>query len=189
MQGKARRSPPSYPPRHLLIIVNWSVNWYACIQRSTCTSCRIQSHANPILWTEKALIHLRWHATTSRQCIGVVNKTPRRSTTCITSTTVNRVVAECTKFITHWSLWWKNCVDWIKKWLPWQHPMSNRNPVSQQSSAPVWLPILKIWRSSVGTFWYKCQARIKAGVGLGTVQPSLTSRPRRNAQLFVSLVI
>ena len=111
---KTRCSPPGYPPRHLLIIVNWSVNWYACIQRSTCTSCRIQSHANPILWTEKALIHLRWHATASRQCIGVVNKTPRRSTTCITSTTVNRVVAECTKFITHWSLWWKNSVDWIK---------------------------------------------------------------------------
>jgi len=129
MQGKARRSPPSYPPRHLLIIVNWSVNWYACIQRSTCTSCRIQSHANPILWTEKAWIHLRWHATASRQCIGVVNKTPRRSTTCITSTTVNRAVAECTKFITHWSLWWKKLCGLNKKMVT----MATSNEQSQPS--------------------------------------------------------
>jgi len=32
------------------------------------------------------------------------NKTRRRLTSCITSMTVERVVAECKKFITHWSL-------------------------------------------------------------------------------------
>jgi len=47
MQGKAWPSPPGCPPRHLLIIVNCSVNWFAYVQRSTCTSCHIQSHANP----------------------------------------------------------------------------------------------------------------------------------------------
>ena len=47
-------SPPGYPPSRLLIIVNWSVNWFACIQRSTCTFSRTspscKSHANPFLW-------------------------------------------------------------------------------------------------------------------------------------------
>ena len=39
-------SPPGYPPRRLLIIVDWSINWFVCVQRSTCTSCCIQSHAS-----------------------------------------------------------------------------------------------------------------------------------------------
>ena len=47
MQGKARLY-------RLEIIVNWSVNWFACVLRSTCTSCRtppsIECHAKPILW-------------------------------------------------------------------------------------------------------------------------------------------
>ena len=46
---KPDRSPPGYPPCRLLIIVNCQVNWFACVQRSTCTSCRILSLANPIL--------------------------------------------------------------------------------------------------------------------------------------------
>jgi len=46
-------SPPGYPSRRLLIIANWSVGWSACVQRSTCTSGRIPSQANPILWIEK----------------------------------------------------------------------------------------------------------------------------------------
>jgi len=62
---------------------------------------------------------------------------------------VERVVAECTKFITQWSLWRKNCVGWINKnWLPWQRPLGDRNPISQQSSTPAGLPILKIGRGS-----------------------------------------
>ena len=45
-------SPPVYPPHcsGLLIIVNW----YARVQHSTCSSCRIPSHANPTLWIAKA---------------------------------------------------------------------------------------------------------------------------------------
>jgi len=30
---------PSHPSSSLLITVKWSINWFACIQRSTCTSC------------------------------------------------------------------------------------------------------------------------------------------------------
>jgi len=41
------------------------------------------------------------------RCIDVVNKPRRQSTSCITPRTVERVVAECAKFITHWSLWRK----------------------------------------------------------------------------------
>ena len=80
-------------------------------------------------------------------CIGAINNIRRRWTSCTTFTTFERVVVECIKFITHWSLWRKNCVDWINKnWLPWQRPLSDRNPISQQSSTPVRLPIVKIWR-------------------------------------------
>ena len=47
-------SPPGYPPSRLLITVNWPVNWFACVQRSTCTSRRAppssESHVNPTLW-------------------------------------------------------------------------------------------------------------------------------------------
>ena len=46
---------------------------------------------------------------------------------------------------THWSLWRKNCVDWMnKKWLPWQNPSCDCNPIIQPSSTPTRLPILKI---------------------------------------------
>jgi len=54
MQGKAFGSSPGYPPSRLLIIVNWSANWFACVKRSTCTSCRTPTstewHVNQILW-------------------------------------------------------------------------------------------------------------------------------------------
>jgi len=54
--AKPASSPPRYLPSRLLISVNWSVNWFACLQRSTCTFCRTppssDSHANPILWIE-----------------------------------------------------------------------------------------------------------------------------------------
>jgi len=50
--------PPKFEasPRHCQPPVNycWSVRWFACVQRSTCTSCRTppstESHANPFLW-------------------------------------------------------------------------------------------------------------------------------------------
>jgi len=46
MQDKAWLYPTGYPPHCLLIILNWLVTWIACVQRSTCTSCRIRSHAS-----------------------------------------------------------------------------------------------------------------------------------------------
>ena len=63
MQGKPVGSPPGYPPRLLLIgqltgspASIESVNWFTCIQRSSCTSCRTlpstEWHTNPILWIE-----------------------------------------------------------------------------------------------------------------------------------------
>ena len=67
-----------------------------------------------------------------------------RSTSCVTHSTVERVVDDCTKFITHWSLWvTKKFVDWIKnEWLSWPRPLSYRNPISQHSSVPIGLQIL-----------------------------------------------
>ena len=46
MQDKAWLYPTGYPPHCLLIILNWLVTWIACVQRSTCTSGRIRSHAS-----------------------------------------------------------------------------------------------------------------------------------------------
>ena len=40
MQGKPVCSPTGCSPSRMLITVNWSVIWFACVQRSTCTSCR-----------------------------------------------------------------------------------------------------------------------------------------------------
>jgi len=37
---------PAVPLRRLLIIVDWSVNWFAYVQRSSCTFCRIPSNAS-----------------------------------------------------------------------------------------------------------------------------------------------
>jgi len=45
-EAKPDCSPPGYPPRCLLIIVNCWGNWFACVQCNTCTSCRIPSHTN-----------------------------------------------------------------------------------------------------------------------------------------------
>jgi len=69
-----------------------------------------------------------------RRCTGVVNSNRRWSTSCrpITLTTVERVVAECTQFITHWSLRRKKRVDKIKKnWLSWQHALRDRKKYPQ----------------------------------------------------------
>jgi len=39
------------------------------------------------------------------------------------------------------------------KLVPWQRPLSDRNPILQQLSVPVWLPILKIRRRSAACIW------------------------------------
>jgi len=83
------------------------------------------------MWIEKVEISSHWHATASRQCIDVVNKTRRRLTSSIIPNTVERVVAKCTEFITHLSLWRKNCVDWInKKWLLRLRPLTDCSSIS-----------------------------------------------------------
>jgi len=106
-KAKPDCSHPAVPlsPRRMLTIVNWSGNWFARVQRSTFTSGRIPSHAIPILWigNQKFVYHRRCRPTR------VVNTTRRRSTSFITPMTVERVVAECIKFITYWSLWRKIC--------------------------------------------------------------------------------
>ena len=72
---KAKRecSPPGCAPRRLLIVVNWSVNWFACVQRRNCTSCRMppsaECNANPILWIEADKIKI----TTKIGCHGNVH--------------------------------------------------------------------------------------------------------------------
>ena len=52
-------NPPGYLPSCLLITVNWSVNCFACVQRSTCTSCRTppstECHANPQFCGQKPI--------------------------------------------------------------------------------------------------------------------------------------
>ena len=51
-KAKPDCSPPGH--RHLSIIVTCSVYWFACFSyRSTCTSCRILSHTNPIRGSKK----------------------------------------------------------------------------------------------------------------------------------------
>ena len=36
----------TYPPSHLSVTVTWSVNWFACLQRSTCTFVVLGCHGN-----------------------------------------------------------------------------------------------------------------------------------------------
>jgi len=91
---------PAVPLRRLLIIVDWSVNGFACVQRSSCTFCRIPSNASVREMSEGKNVKGEMFVP---RCTGVVNRNRRRSTSCITLTTVERVMTECTKFITLWS--------------------------------------------------------------------------------------
>ena len=51
-------------PSRLLLIVNWSVNWFVCVQRRTCTSWSTppstERHANPIPWMEADKTNKNW---------------------------------------------------------------------------------------------------------------------------------
>ena len=79
-KAKPDCSQPGYPPSRLLIIVNCSVIWFACIQRSTCTSCRTppstECYANPFLWIGPGLGRQHW---LPWQCPCVSKKTDFRS--------------------------------------------------------------------------------------------------------------
>jgi len=114
VKTRCRAKPGCSPPgclrrRRLLIIVDSSVNQLSCVRRSICTSWRIRSHASvkemsegecpgecPFPWGAMSVLPMYWccQQKSSRS----------RSTSCITLTTVERVVDKCTKFITHWSL-------------------------------------------------------------------------------------
>jgi len=82
------------PPR-LLIIVDSSVNWFACVQRE----CQIN------VWGRK----VRFHG--GGQCPFTVywccQQKSSRSTSCITLTTVEPVLADYSNFMIHRSLWRK----------------------------------------------------------------------------------
>ena len=68
-KAKPDCSPPDYSPSRLLIIVNWSVSWFRCVQHSTCTSCRTppsgESHANPVLWIRPGFARTKLVASTT----------------------------------------------------------------------------------------------------------------------------
>jgi len=106
-KAKPDCSPPGgYPPHRLLIINRWA-NWFACVRRSTCTSCRISSHASVGKMSEGEMsrggnyargnVRSKAGAMSVPRCIGVVSRNCRRSTSCIILTMVERVVAECTR--------------------------------------------------------------------------------------------
>ena len=75
------------------------------------------------------------------RCIGVVNRNHRRSTSCFSLITVERIVAECTVYYT--LVTEKMCGLNKNNWLPWQRPLSHRNPISHQSPMPIGLPVVK----------------------------------------------
>ena len=121
-KAKPDCSPPGgYPPHRLLVINRWA-NWFVCVRRSTCTSCRISSHASVGKMSEvgyfragnvrggmsegemsrggnyaRGNVRSKAGAMSVPRCIGVVSRNCRRSTSCIILTMVERVVAECTR--------------------------------------------------------------------------------------------
>jgi len=48
-KSKLVGSPPAYPPRRPLIIVNWSVNWLACVRRVRKFVCLLPAYQLPFL--------------------------------------------------------------------------------------------------------------------------------------------
>ena len=87
-------SPPDYPSRRLLIIAIGQLAGLPAFNAAL---------ALPVVSRRRRTQSCGLKKCGRRRCIGVVNKTHRRSTSCIILTTVERVVAECTKFITLWS--------------------------------------------------------------------------------------
>ena len=73
--------------------VNWWGNWFACIQRSTCSSLLVISRCTRVYGKFLREKMSGGGNVRSTLCFGVISRS-----------TVERVVDECTKFITHWSL-------------------------------------------------------------------------------------
>jgi len=85
----------------LLLIVYWSVNRFTRVQRSTYTSCHVPSHGSVRgMSIPRESLSISWYT-------GVVDRSCGWSTSCITLTMVDHIVAEYTKSITRWSLWRK----------------------------------------------------------------------------------
>jgi len=87
---KPECSPPGYTLRHVLIIVNWSVNWFACVQRSTCTSCRIArsrgARAQFVVWVwawHVLVVSVQTRSVTRRcRCFSTASRRLSVSSTC-----------------------------------------------------------------------------------------------------------
>ena len=120
-KAKPDCSPPGYPPSSLLIIVNWSVNQFAYVQRSTCTSCRISLHASVGKYPGEISVP---------RCT-VVNRNHRRSTPCITPIrrpSASRLNAQSLLHIGHRD----EKIVWIEQTKIGCYGNIPRNPISQQ---------------------------------------------------------
>ena len=136
-KAKPDCSPPGYSPRRLLII--------ACVQRSTCTYCSIPSHAS--VGENARGGKCPWENIRSQgaQCSFPVywccQQKSSRSTLRITLTTVERVVDECTKFITHWSLRRQKLCGLNKKKLVVM-------ATSLERSQPHFTSVIYVWKAT-----------------------------------------
>jgi len=63
-------------------------------------SYSVAREPNHVDWKSRNSFTVARHATASRRCIGVFNKTRRRLTSSIIPNTVERIVTKCTEFIT-----------------------------------------------------------------------------------------
>ena len=92
-------SPLGYPPR--LLLINWSVNWFVCVQCSTCTRTQPCGLNTP----RKSSVY--WCGQQNPSTVDLL---------CYTydGRVRHRWMHKVSKFITHWSLWRKKCVDWTE---------------------------------------------------------------------------
>jgi len=92
---------PAIPSRRrLLVIVDSSVNWASSAALALLVvSCRTRVSRKCLRVDVQRKCPFTREAMSVPQCIGVVNRNRRRSTSCITLTTVARVVDDCTKFM------------------------------------------------------------------------------------------
>ena len=109
-KAKPDGSPPAYPPPP---VNYWSVNWYACVQRSTCTSCRIPSHVNPTLRII-AEIELPWHGLLAWSTINA-----RRRCSVVVLVRWRRRPSESHVYYPH-------STQLARNWLPRQRPSRDR---------------------------------------------------------------
>ena len=150
-------SPPCFHPRRLLIIANWWGSGFAWVQRSTCTSCRIPSHASVWKMSKEEMSsggNVRSKGGSVRFPAYWCGQR-KSSTVVFVHHTYDGRARRGWKHKVYYTrvTVLKNFLDCINKnWLSWQRLVSDRNPISPQSSTPVKLPVLKIGRRSVAHF-------------------------------------